>query len=947
MKSLSIKLLGFLLLLLTTAAATAQTGTLRFTVFEAATGETLYGATVRLIEIDKGAVTDLDGKAALIEVPVGTYTAEVSFVTFQKQMIEGITIEAGKTAAFEVKLEEENNQLEEVVVTAKALQNSESALLTVQRKSAKMLDAVASESFSRNGDNDAAAAVSRVVGVTVEGGKYVYVRGLGDRYSKAILNGAEIPGLDPERNSVQMDLFPSNLIDNITVYKTFSPDLPGEFTGGLVNVITKDFPDRFTLQASASIGVNDQAHLSNEFITYDGGGTDFLGFDDGTRDLPEELTRYEFDNFPQRFASPNAEVNEVTRSFDNYNFNPYAASPSPNVSLSLSTGNQFQVANRPLGFVAGLTYRLSSSGYDNGQVNRFQGISTNTGDLYSDLIFANEDQAGTQEATIGAIFNTAYKPSDNIKIGMNLMFNQAGNKFARYQEGFRIDNQPDSTLMSQVRVLQWTERTLGSGQLNFEANIPSLNNTVVEGFVMYTNSRMDEPDLRFGNNSIRNGNFEINNLDLPARFFRDMNEDVTDSKINFTLPTGEGNTKLKVGGAFTTWDRSYREERYEFLARRNNLDITNALIEDYDALYSIENLGFSPEGREQITLTNGTQPSNIYNADRSIAAAYAMLEFNLTEKLSGTAGLRVEHTEQKLISADPEVGNEGVVDYDPFTDFLPAVNLKYALTERTNVRASATRTVARPTFRELAPLSTFGFQSDFIQNGNPDLKRTQITNLDLRFESYPTTQSYWGASVFIKDFTNPIENTIDPRSGGSQRQYIFRNVDQAFVAGLELEMRKELGFIAPWAENFRLNTNVTIMTSSVDLAERELNAIKAFNPEQESTRAMFNQSPFVVNAGLLYENSAKGFSMNAAFNVFGRRLVLVQTDLPFVYEQPRPDLNFSFRKRIGEHWGATFRANNLLNPDFRTFMEYQGVEYDYDRMASGRTFSIGVNYLIE
>ncbi|MGB3778099.1 MAG: carboxypeptidase-like regulatory domain-containing protein, partial [Tunicatimonas sp.] len=270
--------------------AAAQTGTIRANVFDEETGEALIGATVVVAGTTQGMVTDLDGKASITGLKPGTYNVQVSYVSYQSKTIEGVDIVPDEVAAFEVKLASETVGLEEVVVTAEAIRSTESALLTLQRKSPGVLDAISADMFSRNGDNNAAAAVQRVTGVTVEGGKYVYVRGLGDRYSKSILNGADIPGLDPNRNSVQLDMFPSNMIDNIIVYKTFTPNLTGEFSGGLVNVTTKEFPDRFTVQASGSVGINDQATFNDNYLTYEGSETDWLGRDNGARALPDVLS---------------------------------------------------------------------------------------------------------------------------------------------------------------------------------------------------------------------------------------------------------------------------------------------------------------------------------------------------------------------------------------------------------------------------------------------------------------------------------------------------------------------------------------------------------------------------------------------------------------------------------------------------------------------------------
>jgi outer membrane receptor protein involved in Fe transport len=265
----------------------------------------------------------------------------------------------------------------------------------------------------------------------------------------------------------------------------------------------------------------------------------------------------------------------------------------------------------------------------------------------------------------------------------------------------------------------------------------------------------------------------------------------------------------------------------------------------------------------------------------------------------------------------------------------------------TNLRFSDGRTLARPTFREFAPLATFAFPGEFDQLGNPNLTRTLIDNLDLRWETYPRRGEYLGISAFYKYFTDPIENTVNPDAGGSSREYRYENVDKGLIIGAEIEFKKSLDFISPGLENFKISTNLTYIYSEVSLEADELEAIRAFNPDAKETRDMYNQSPFVINANLLYNSEKSGLSSNVSFNVFGQRLTVFQTDLPFIYEQPRPDLNFSIKKKFGNHTSVRFRADNLLNPDYKHTIDYNGTEYIYNSFSLGRSFSLSFTYLIE
>ena len=937
-----------ILILLIVGKAWAQTGTIRTTVFDEETGEALIGATVVVAGTTQGSTTDLDGKASISGLEPGTYNIEISYVSYQPKTVEGIEVNADKVNAFEVRLASETIGLEEVVVTAEAIRNSESALLTIQRKSPGVMDAISADMFSRNGDSDAAAAVRRVTGVTVEGGKYVYVRGLGDRYSKSILNGADIPGLDPNRNSVQLDMFPSNMIDNIIVYKTFTPNLTGEFSGGLVNVTTKDFPDRFTLQVSGSVGVNDQATFNDNYLTYQGGDLDWLGVDDGTRELPSAIAQYGTgENFPTpvvRGSTPE-EISRVSRAFETNQFTPTRSRPPVNHSLSFSLGNQKEFLGRPLGFIAGLTYSRNFDFYENGQINRYEGVPANAPTIRNSIIFSNSDAASSEEVNIGGLLNLSYKLSANSKLSLNLMYNQAATDLARFQRGFDLRTRPDSTQLNENRVLSFTERGLANALLKGEHTITALNNLNIEWQSSYTDTYLSEPDLRFLQNTIQidqdgDSTRLVSNLNRPGRYFRDMEETNWDSRLNITIPITVWNdreAKVQTGGAYTQRERAFRELRYEYFS--SNRSIYTGLVDD---LYTNDNLGYDNEGnRLPLYIGNVSRDENNYDAEQQVYAAYLMIDAPVTEKLRMVGGVRFERTDMSLIAFNDSTGSLET------NDFLPAINLTYEVVEGMNVRASYGRTIARPSFREFAPLVTFAFYGDNNQLGNPDLERTLIDNFDLRWEMYPDRNEYLSASVFYKRFDSPIENTINPNAGGRTVEYKYENVDQATVIGAELEARKGLDFITPALNNFRIGVNFTYVHSEVSLEEDELFAIRTFNPDADDTRDMYSQSPYVVNANLDYNNGDNGWSGNIVFNVFGERLQYFTTALPFVYQQPRPELNLSVRKQINDRWSIRVRANNLLNPDYEETIDYQGEEFIFDKYTVGRDYSISFTYLIE
>lgn len=932
----------------------AQNGTIRVNIFDKETGEALIGATARIEGTLQGGVSDLEGKASITGLSSGTFNVEVSYISYQKQLIKDVNLGAGETKVLNVQMASEDLTLEEIVVSAEVIEDNENALLTVQKRSPKFMDAVSSDMFSRAGDSDAASAVKRVVGVTVEGGKYVYVRGLGDRYSKTILNGADIPGLDPNKNSVQLDLFPSNLIDNIIVYKSFTPDLMGDFSGGLVDVTTKNFPDRFTVQFSGSAGYNTQASFNSDFISYDGSNSDAFGFDDGFRDIPVSIKDIPDDFFPSssRLGLPGADGTPITqddisaasRSFTNHQFDPGTVSPSMDYNLSFSIGNQLNLGKVPYGLIFGLTYARSNDFYENGTVNRFSGLVSEQPNLNGDVLFSLNDKQSVQEVILGGILNNSFKLNPNNSIGLNLMYNQGGLKETRLLNGLRLDNVPDSTNLYESRVISWTERSIANAQLNGQHVIPSLKNLKIDWLVSYTKSTSDEPDLRFlANNIIARGpgDFEylVSNQNKPGRYFRDLEEENWDNRLNLTLPLkifSGLDSRLKFGGAYTRKERSFREKRYIYTVRPTRY------AGDIQQIFLDENLGYDSEGslRTDVDILN-VAPNN-YDAELNIYAGYLSLDARISQKLRAELGIRYEQTEQNLISFDPS--SNGNLETQ---DLLPAFNLTYEMVENTNLRFSYGRTLARPSFREFAPLRTFAFYGESDQLGDPNLKRTLIDNLDIRWEKFPRAGEYFGISVFYKKLQNPIENTIIVQSGGSTPTYIYSNVDEGTIIGAELEVRKSLDIIADAFEPFKIALNFAYVYSKVSLSQGEYEARLVWDPESNNYRDMFNQSPYVINASLIYENPKNGISSNLTFNVFGERLKFFSTNLPLVYEQPRPDLNFYLKKSLGEKWNLSFRARNLLNPEYKQTMDYKGAEYIYNSFTMGRDFSLGVSFRVE
>lgn len=931
--------LTFLLLFLAVSAF-GQSGTIRGKVIEAATGWEVIGATVQVEGAATGTVTDIDGTFSLKADP-GVHAVLISYVGYAAQKINEVEVKSGDvTVLGDIAMEEEAVTTETVVISARKIQTSESAMQTLQRKSIKTLDAISSQAFSLRGDNDAAAAVRRVPGVSVQEGKYVYIRGLGDRYSKTTLNGANIPGLDPDRNTVQMDLFPTNLLDNIVVYKNFTPDLPGDFTGGLVNVATKDFPEDFTMAASLGFGYNPQVTFNDNFLTSNGGKTDWLGYDDGARDFPAALSS--MPTFGEALSNQALakELNAATLSLNN-ELAPKTEAPLPNHNFAFSIGNQKTLFGKPVGFIGSLTYRREFSGYENGFTGRYTFAQVGADILTTQREL--EDRRFSDYVIMGGMLNGSIKLNSFNKIGLNILRNQSGQTDTRFQEG-RVSGGASDGLY-QERTMAYQQRELTSFQLQGDHALGESQKFKVDWISSYTLSGMKQPDLRFVNNFFEAPDRYIIDPaeDIPpTRFRRTMDEVTFDNNLhlqyNFTNWTGQkGN--IKVGGAYMARTREFRENtfRYENFESGNVRDFLNYVTPEN--AFSLENPG-------GIYISDYTEGRNQYDSDMSVLGAYAMTELPLTAKLKTILGARAEQTTLNFTSFSEvnPINDEALLDE---WNYLPSAGLIYeAMPDKMNVRASYSRTVARPTFREIASIAIFDEIRNVIVLGNENLMITEVDNADFRWEYFFERGEMVSFSVFYKNFTNPIELTINPQTGGGTPEFQYRNVDQAILYGAEFEARKTLSFIG--LPSFSIGTNLAFVNSEVDIPAAELQVIRAFDPNADATRPLFGQSPYIVNAYLnfLPESGRTKASLN--FNVQGERLFLVSVGgTPDVYEQPFPSLNFRISQEVANNVNVTLGVGNILDPEFKRTHEFNGQEYFFRNYRNGRTISVGLSYKVQ
>ncbi len=948
----------FLFAIITSLSAIAQNSKIRGAVIEDKTGEPLFSANIIIKGTSNGTSTDLDGNFELSTNP-GTYALEISFIGLNSTTITGVIAKADDVTFIDnVRLKPINNKLKVVTITAEAIRNTESTLLTIKKKSVNILDGISSQTFRKIGDDNAAAAVARVPGVSIQGGKYVFVRGLGDRYTKTQLNSMDIPGLDPDRNSLQMDIFPTNIMDNIIVLKSFTPDLPADFVGGLVNIETKEFPEKPVLNISTSIGFTSDQHFNSHYLKQEKGGPiDFLGFDDGTRDEP--LGMGLSSQFPtDRFPAPTENSRSQTQSF-NSELAAKRATSLMNFGLDISGGNQIKRNAKTYGYSTSFSYKNSINFYESYEQNRYR--------KDTDLsVFALRDEElssgplGINNLFVNGMIGGAMKTLTS-KYKINLLHLQNSEESTA---DYIVFNKIISNNVSKKDILTYTERSISNVLISGE-HIVDDGIWNIEWKVSPTYSRIEDKDFRVSPylieiNAQGDTTYSIdpNEVAFPARFWRNLNEYNAASKIDIIWEHQlfGYHSKLKFGSSYIFKTRDYEILSYELLTRKS-LNYTG----DTDELLTDEFI-WNPAEDEGTFIFGNYQRSNTYEGTQSTVAAYISEEFQVSARLKAIAGLRMEKYDQFYTGQNQAANNSPndprarVFDNDKVLDLFdlfPSLNLIYQLDENTNIRTAYFRTTARPSFKEKSTAEIVDPISGLTFIGNIDLIQTYVNNFDLRYEYFVPRNQTLAVSTFYKTFVNPIELASYLQDNDSFQP---RNVGDARVMGIELEVRINLGMGAPVLEEFFLTTNVSFVDSRVKFDKSpngDFDAKRIGLKKGEKLgdyRDMQGQASYIINAGLSYTGRENGYEASAYYNVQGPKLIFVGLGLsPDIYSVPFHSLNFKVTKRFGKdnRCQLDFSVNNILD-DLKEQIarSHEDIDRIFSKYNPGRTFSLSLRYSI-
>lgn len=914
------------------------------TVMDGEFNEPMAFANILVKGTTTGTTSDFDGKYEL-ELDEGTYTLVFSFVGYNTKEITDVVITDGGSIIVDVVLE--TNSLDTVVITTTTKRNTENSVLNLQKKSVVVLDGLSAQAIQSTGAGNVASAVKSVPGVSIQGGKYVYVRGLGDRYTKSILNGVDIPGLDPDRNTIQMDLFPTNILDNVIVLKSASAEYPADFTGGIVDIVTKDYPTRPEYSISLGTGYNPDMHFKNNYLTSTGSDTDFLGFDDGTRDLP--INRYQ----PIPSTSQNqALLTTLTNRFAK-ELRAKQETSGMNFDLGFTLGNQYEVGDNRLGYLASFSYKNNTTFYE----NRVDGaFIKNPQDRSVNELVGTLDSRGSEginNVILNGMLGLAYK-TDKSKFRVNLLHIQNGESTAGFfNQTISQDGTGGGIEPLTKNSITYTERSITnlllSGKhrfsdeenaMNFEWKFsPTFSKVMDKGHRITPLQQSDNGDSFLSPSAST----------FPIQLWRNLIEESWAGKADFdkTIDLFGRPAKIKFGGAYTYKFRDFSIDDYTFNIQGDQSFIANGDVDNLLASNNIWNTA-TDAGTYLISI-DVFNPIDAYEGEQHIGATYFSTEFNINENLKTVVGLRTELFNSYYTGTRDN--NTIFFDRDLILDefdFFPSANLIYSLNDNANLRTSYSRTTARPSFKEASVSQIFDPITNRLFIGNIDIVPTYVNNFDLRYEFFGDNGQMFALSGFYKDFTDPIEQVFFLNA---PTQLTVGNLGDAIVYGAELELRQRLGFISEDLDNLKFNANLSIIKSELTMSDDEFEGRQAGARDGETIdrkRDLQGQAPYLINVGLNYNDSEKGFRTGLFYNVQGETLEVVGIrEVPDVYTKPFNSLNFTLNKSFGENKRSSIdlKVNNILNSTrLSEYVSYRAQDQVFTLREPGTEISLGYTF---
>jgi len=933
-------------ILVASHAVAQESGIVSGLVVSAWDGTPLPGVAVTVRGTTLAAQTEANGRYELRNVPSGDQVLRFSKSGFATAVVTDVRVLPGQTTTVNGNLRPEFYEMEEYEVMAEVFTEQTEKILFERQQASSLVDAIGSEQFGKLGAGDAGQIVSRVTGVSVVGGKYAVVRGLSDRYSRTLLNGVEVPSADPYRTSPQLDLFPSAMIDRISVNKTFTPDQPGGTGGGTIGISTKSFPEKPFAKITLSTSYNPNSNLRNNFLADPASSTAMFDIPSGPKPLEPSLFHLNAAPKPpgpsssretqERAQSRRQQADAAAALLHDLGTGNFAAveKDSPlNWNSDASGGTTVPLFGHNLGMFGGFNYRRNFFLLEDVTVNRYNynGSPDRLG----------HETRGNIDTDYGANVNLGYDLSPVAQLGFNFMFARSIDDEARHSSFSLVEGREDTLEMWQ---LHFTDREILNYQINGQHELPFVADSKLNWVVSLAETTQDEPDNRFMNYFLtpagqpQFGDSALPAPNLPARYFREIEEQSLNARVDWIFPLGflKQESSLKSGFFSSATDRDFKEQYFlygsseGFHPQRPISYLDNPAYLNYTTTY----LGGIRTNFNFTRFVDNTF-SHPYQGTLDVTAGYFMADLGLWSWLRLIGGGRLEQT---LMSIDAKSGSSKIDQ----TDILPAGSAVITIVTNLDLRLGYGETVARPSFREKANIANFLPDLGVIAFGNPAIGMTAITSYDARLEWFPAPGDILSVGVFYKELDGPIElyslnNTDDIVS------WTNRN-DGARLMGVEFEARKSLDFISASLKGLTLGANVTLIDSETKLTSTEYfnktNNIQG--PVASRTRPLYDQSPYIINLDLTYVHPTSGTSLVLGANLTGERIVLVKAFGEDIYEHPPVTLDAAISQRIGKHLTCRFGVRNILDSEFlQTYSSHPNglVFQSYKR---GRTFSLSM-----
>ena len=887
--SVSRIMLFFILCLMTSFAFGQKSGIISGKIIDKANGETLIGATVQLEGTEIGSVTDFEGNFKLTADP-GSYVLVVRYFGYETANIS-VDVKEGEISYVEHAMgEAEALALQQVVVVATADRSSDVVMNIELKNAAYIASGITSSEIRKTPDRTVGDILKRVTGASIQDGKFVIIRGMNDRYNAGYLDGALLSSTESDRKAFAFDVVPANLIDNLVILKTGSPDLIGDFGGGVIKINTKAVPDRMTQNISIGAQFNSLTTFKefDQFKIYPG---EKLNFISSERDLPvfEEGAMKLSSNYPSE--EEKKRVGDISKEFNNdWSSTHTNAGLSPRIAYSIGFPIQLKNAGK-LGVIMALNY-TSTRRIANSAVNSFDGSGQVSG-FY--------DRSSLLNVNSGGIFNLNYVGSHTQVNFRNLLnITSDFNSIIRTGTG----NFSDAlTVQNTASIINYNR--LYNGILSVKQLVGD-SLFLVNASLSYSNVRRELPDYRIASYT-KTPDFPEYRLAIgdffnssSGRFVSNLNENLYCGNFDLSKKFGSRNlrTEIKAGLFYQSRDRDFSGRSFVYNGYPDELTVDPAI-----------DLGQNNIDGTRLYLVEKTSDDLAYYRGKSILNAYYLAaDQTFFRKLRAVYGVRFENIDIKV---DNQKINTSIAAIEQ-NSILPSANLTYSLSEKTNLRGSYFASVNRPEFRELAPFSFFVFDKNAEIRGNPELEIATLNNFDLKYEFYPKGGELISIGGFYKNISHPIELSLDVTQPFTT--FTYQNEQSATIYGLELELKKRFDFIRPtgFFKDLAIYGNLALIKSELTFNE---------GSQARQDRPLQGQSPYIINARLQYENPDNGWSWNVSLNTIGRRIAFVGVDPTFgdtrqdIYEAPRTVIDMQVGKTFN-NITLKLTLGDLLHNDF-------------------------------